>query len=150
MSMDIKGLPETSLNMGVLDLLEDHLHFSYSVRSSVGSRKDELLSRLDLIVKLFGGTREISGKYPAWEYAKESKIRDICFSAYKDMTGEDAIITATHGGLECGLLIDKMPGLDAISFGPDLRDVHSVREKLNIKSTVRMYELVLRILKKCK
>ncbi|MBP5306194.1 MAG: aminoacyl-histidine dipeptidase [Lachnospiraceae bacterium] len=150
MSMDIKGLVETSLNMGVLDLKDDSLHFSYSVRSSVGSRKEELISRLNTIVELFGGRYEVSGKYPAWEYAKESKIRDLCCKSYKDITGKDAVISATHGGLECGLLIDKIPGLDAVSFGPDLRDVHSVREKLGIKSTERMYELVLKILENCK
>ena len=67
---------------------------------------------------------------------------------YKDLTGKDGVVEATHGGLECGLLMEKIPGLDAVSMGPELHDVHSVRERLSVPSTERTYELVCELLRR--
>ena len=74
--------------------------------------------------------------------------RDTLLAAYKDLTGKDGVVEATHGGLECGLLMEKIPGLDAVSMGPELHDVHSVRERLNVPSTERTYELVCELLRR--
>lgn len=150
MSMDIKGLVQTSLNLGVLRLLENRLEFSFAVRSSVTSQKEELIRRVRAVVEAFGGTASSHGDYPAWQYAKVSPLRDLVLESYKKLSGRDGEVMAIHAGLECGLFIEKIPGLDCISFGPDLRDVHSTRERLNIPSTARMYDLVCEILKRAK
>ena len=75
-------------------------------------------------------------------------MRERLTEAYRDLNGRDAVLAATHGGLECGLLIEKMPGLDVVSLGPELRDIHSVQEKLNVASTERLYRLVREFLKR--
>lgn len=150
MSADIKGLVQTSLNMGVLKLCSDRLKFSFAVRSSVTSQKEELIRRVKAVVSLCGGETEVHGDYPAWQYAKVSPLRDLVLESYKKLSGNEGSVVAIHAGLECGLFIEKLPGLDCISFGPDLRDVHSTRERLNIPSTERMYQLVCEILKGAK
>ncbi|MBQ2729722.1 MAG: aminoacyl-histidine dipeptidase [Clostridia bacterium] len=148
MSADIKGLVQTSLNMGVLKLNNDKLTFSFAVRSSVTSQKEELIRRVRACVEFAGGEVSVHGDYPAWQYAKVSPLRDTVLSAYKSLTGKDGEVMAIHAGLECGLFSEKLCGLDCISFGPDLRDVHSTRERLNVPSTERMYRLVCEILKR--
>ena len=88
--------------------------------------------------------------YPGWEYAKESNIRDICIEAYKDMFNKEPLVGAIHAGLECGLLMDKIPGLDAISMGPDAYDAHSPNEHVSISSVENIYNLLCEILKRIK
>ena len=92
----------------------------------------------------------LGSNYPGWEYAKESKIRDICIEAYKDMFNKEPLVGAIHAGLECGLLMDKIPGLDAISMGPDAYDAHSPNEHVSISSVENIYNLLCEILKRIK
>lgn len=150
MSMDLPGLVQTSLNMGILRLKEESLDFSFAVRSCIKSAKEDLIRRVRATVEYMGGTVVVRGEYPAWEFAKNSPLRDLCLQAYKEQTGKEGTVFATHGGLECGLFSEAIPGLDCISFGPDLSDVHSVRESLSIESTARLYYLVCAILEKCR
>ena len=150
MNVDFPGLVQTSLNLGVLCLAEDGLHFTYSIRSCIASQKEMLAQRVRAIVEFAGGTVSERSGYPGWQYARESKFRELVLGAYRDITGTEGKVEATHGGLECGLFIEKLPGLDAISLGPELHDVHSVRERLNVPSTGRVYELVCEILKRSK
>lgn len=150
MSVDFPGLVQTSLNMGVLRLKEDGLHVTFSIRSCIASQKEMLAQRVRAIVEFAGGTVTERGKYPGWQYERQSKFRDMVLEAYHDLTGKEGVVEATHGGLECGLLIEKIPGLDAISMGPELHDVHSVRERLNVPSTERMYQLLCEALKRSK
>ena len=150
MSADFPGLVQTSLNLGVITAGDDGLHFSFSIRSSVATQKEMLLQRVRAIVEYAGGTVSTRGDYPAWQYARQSPLRDTVMAAYRDITGQDGVIMATHGGLECGLLINKMPGLDAVSLGPELHDIHSPRERLGVASTARMYALVCEVLKNCR
>ena len=146
MSSDIKGLVQTSLNMGIIKLEKDCLKYSFAVRSSVLSQKKELLDRIAAITEQAGGSVSTHGEYPGWEYKKVSPLRDAALAAYRDVYGGEAVITATHGGLECGLFADKIPGLDCISYGPELHDIHSVNERLGIASVKRVYDLTCRIL----
>ena len=148
MSVDFPGLTQTSLNMGVLKLEEDGLYITFSIRSSIASQKEMLAQRVHSIVEFAGGTVTERGRYPGWQYERNSQFRDTVLAAYHDLTGKEGVVEATHGGLECGLLIEKIPGLDAISMGPELHDVHSVRERLNVPSTERVYALVCEILKR--
>ena len=151
MSADFPGLVQTSLNLGVMTACGDGLHFSFSIRSSVATQKELLLQRVRAIVEYTGGgTVSTRGDYPAWQYARQSPLRDTVMASYKQITGQDGVIMATHGGLECGLLINKMPGLDAVSLGPELHDIHSPRERLGVDSVKRMYALVCEVLKNCR
>ena len=150
MSVDFPGLTQTSLNMGVLKLEEDGLYITFSIRSSIASQKEMLAQRVHAIVEFAGGTVSERGRYPGWQYERNSQFRDTVLAAYHDLTGKEGVVEATHGGLECGLLIEKIPGLDAISMGPELHDVHSVRERLNVPSTERVYALVCEALRRSK
>lgn len=148
MDTDFEGLVQTSLNMGVTHLDGEGLHVTFSIRSSIASRKEMLAQRVRAITELAGGSVTYRGVYPGWQYRRQSDFRDTVMAVYKDITGKDGTIEATHGGLECGLLIEKLPGLDAVSIGPDLFHVHSVRERLSVPSTERVYALVCEVLKR--
>ena len=150
MSVDFPCVVQTSLNLGVMSMENDGLHFSYSVRSSIASQKAMLLQRVRSIVEYAGGTVSERSNYPGWQYVRQSAMRERLLGAYQDLTGKEAVIEATHGGLECGLFIEKIPGLDAVSLGPELRDVHSPRERLSVGSTERVYRLVCEFLKRSK
>ena len=149
MSMDIKGLVQTSLNLGILTLDDGDFHCSFAVRSSILTQKEMLITRVKAAVEAVGGTVTVSSAYPGWQFAKVSPIRDIVADVFAEVYGKPAGITATHGGLECGLFIEKIPGLDAVSFGPDLRDIHSVRERMSAASVKRMYDALVKILERC-
>ena len=117
MSADFPGLVQTSLNLGVMELREDGLHFSLSVRSCIASQKAMMVQRLRAILALGGGTMSQRGDYPGWQYDRNSALRRDILEVYQAVTGKEGVIEATHGGLECGLFIEKMPGLDAVSCG---------------------------------
>lgn len=147
MSADVEGLVETSLNLGILELNYEEMLLSYAVRSSVGSAKKALLEKMTYITTALGGSVEISGDYPAWEYKRNSAFREKVASVYEKMYNKPPVIQAIHAGLECGLLAGKLPGLDCISIGPDMQDVHTTEEKLSISSTKRVWEFILEALK---
>ena len=125
MSSDIPGLVETSLNLGILKLEESELRMSFAIRSSVGSRKEMIKKKVITAIRVLGGKVEITGDYPAWEYRAESPLRDRMVEVYTHQYGEAPQVLAIHAGLECGLLSEKLPGLDAVSFGPNMRDIHT-------------------------
>lgn len=150
MSMQIPGLVETSLNLGILKLEENELKLSSAVRSSVGSKKDYLLAQLRTLVEYAGGSMNTHGEYPAWEYKPESHLREVFAEAYKDIFGKDAKIEAIHAGLECGILSNKIEGLDCIALGPDMQGVHTTEERLSISSTERVWKLLVEVLRRLK
>ena len=150
MSFDFPGLVQTSCNLGVMGMKEDGLHFCISIRSCIESQKRMMAQRIHAIMALAGGTVSDRSDYPGWQYARESSFRDLVLASYHDLTGKEGVIDATHGSLECGIFIDKIPGLDVISTGADLYDIHSPQERLNVPSTARTYALVCEILKRCK
>ena len=145
-SEDMPGLVQTSLNLGVVKLGET-FNATFSVRSSVNAEKVELLEKLKALADMFGGTYDLHGQYPAWEYKKESYVRDTMVKVYRDMYGKDPQVLAIHAGLECGLLSEKIENLDCISIGPDMQDIHTSREKLNIASVQRIWEFLQEVLK---
>ena len=145
-SKDIEGLVQTSLNMGVVKL-GDRVNVTLSVRSSVNSEKLELLEQLHKLADMFEADYKEDGAYPAWEYKKESRLRDVMVSTYKAMFDRDAKVEAIHAGLECGLFTEKLPGLDCVSIGPQMYDIHTSRERLEIGSTQRTWEFLLAVLK---
>lgn len=145
-SEDIEGLVQTSLNLGVVTL-DDALSLTWAVRSSVNKEKTELLEKLKELAAFYGATCDIHGQYPAWEYKKDSTLRDTMVRVYSDMFGKAPAVVAIHAGLECGLLSEKLPGLDCVSIGPNMQDIHTSRERLEIESTKRTWDFILEILK---
>ena len=145
-SQDISGLVQTSLNLGVVNL-EEELTMTFAVRSSVNSEKRELLAKLKALAEFYDGAYSEMGDYPAWEYRKDSVLRDTMVRIFQDMFGKAPEVVAIHAGLECGLLSEKLPGLDCVSIGPNMHDIHTSREKLEVESTRRTWEFLLEILK---
>lgn len=148
MNVDFPGLVQTSLNLGIMGMGADGLHFSISVRSCIASQKAMMVQRLRAILTLGGGAVSERSDYPGWQYARQSALREDVLAAWKAVSGREGKIEATHGGLECGLFIEKIPGLDAVSMGPELHDVHSVKERLSVPSTKLVYELTRELLKR--
>ena len=147
MSMDMKGLVETSLNLGILKSSEKSVCLTWSVRSCVASRKKLLLDRLTHLAKRLGGTVTIAGDYPEWPYNPDSRLYALIADLYEKQNGKKPAVETIHAGLECGILGKKMPGLDMVSIGPDILDIHTTKESLDTASVARTYELVLHVLK---
>ena len=99
---------------------------------------------------MLGEEISISGEYPAWEYVENSKVRDIMVDVYKEIYGKEPIVEGIHAGLECGIFSSKLEGLDCISFGPQMHDIHTTKEVLSIASTERTWELLLKTLERLK
>ncbi len=146
-SADIEGLVQTSLNLGVVKL-DEELAMTFAVRSSVNREKRELLDKLAQLAAFHGASYSEVGNYPAWEYKKESSLRELMVQTYSEMFGEKPQVVAIHAGLECGLLSEKLPGLDCVSIGPNMCDIHTSREKLEIASTLRTWNFLLELLRK--
>ena len=149
MSRDIEGLVQTSLNLGILKVDFRGIHLTSSVRSSVNAEKQQLIRQLAEICGKLGGSCEVMGEYPAWEYKADSPLREIMTEVYMEQYGRKPAVEVIHAGLECGLLSGKLDGLDCVSFGPDIVDIHTTREKLSIPSVQRTWKLLLEVLKRC-
>lgn len=149
MSRDIEGLVQTSLNLGILKVDFRGIHLTNSVRSSVNAEKQQLIQQLAEICGKLGGSCEVMGEYPAWEYKADSPLREIMTEVYMEQYGRKPAVEVIHAGLECGLLSGKLDGLDCVSFGPDIVDIHTTREKLSIPSVQRTWKLLLEVLKRC-
>ena len=150
MSGSIEGLVETSINPGILMLNEEECKIVSSVRSSIDSAKDALTAKVCYLSEFLGGDCVTEGDYPAWEYRKESKLRDIMVDSYKELFGDGPEVKAIHAGLECGLFYEKIEGLDAVSFGPTMKDIHTTEEVLSISSTARMWDYLVKVLENIK
>ena len=145
-SMDIEGLVETSLNMGIMSQDGESLKMSFAVRSSVESAKHYLTDRVMLFVDMLGGTCEIKGDYPGWAFNPKSDLRETFIRVYKEMYGKDPVVEAIHAGLECGLFTKKIDGLDSISVGPNMHNVHTSEETLEVASVQRTWEFLCRVI----
>ena len=146
-SKDIDDLVQTSLNLGVVALSNENISLTFAVRSSVNREKEVLLEGLRAIAERFGADYSERGVYPAWEYRKDSVLRDTMVRVYQNLYGKDPSVIAIHAGLECGILAEKITDLDCISIGPNAIDIHTNREKLDIASVKRTWEFLLEVLK---
>ncbi len=146
MSQEMPGLVQTSLNLGIAKLGAG-MSLTSSVRSSVNAQKHALLDQIRALAEEYGGTYSQMGDYPAWEYKADSQLRDVMVRTYTDMFGKAPQVMAIHAGLECGLLGEKLPSLDCVSIGPQMHDIHTSRERLEIRSTERTWKFLLEVLK---
>lgn len=147
MSADIAGLVETSLNVGVLKTCGKEVVASTAIRSAIETAKHKVNLQVDTLTKLLGGYTETHGEYPGWQFDPDSKLRADMVKIYREMFGREVQVEALHAGLECGIMIAKIPGLDCVSFGPNIYDIHTTEERLDIASTARMWDYLLGILK---
>lgn len=141
-------LVQTSLNLGVMAIEGDWLRLTFSVRSSVNEEKQALLEKLRQLAQFHGAQYSQAGDYPAWEYKEDSVLRPVLVEVYREMFRKEPQVVSIHAGLECGLLGEKLPGLDSVSLGPNMYDIHTSREKLDIASAQRTWEFLLAVLKK--
>jgi dipeptidase D len=148
MSMDLEGLVESSLNLGVLEQSGESIKLIVMIRSGVDSIRENLARKVELLAGLAGARTARTGAYPAWQYQADSRIRELCVSVYQDVFGSAPQIKAIHAGLECGLLRVILPQTDMISFGPNLYNVHTAEEHLSIKSVANTWKFLTSVLAK--
>jgi len=147
MSADIKDFVETSTNLASVKFQEDEILITTSQRSSVESRKQSVTNMVTSVFNLAGGRTETSEGYPGWAPNPNSEIVDLTANLYKKLFNMEPEVLAIHAGLECGLIGDKYPGMDMISYGPTIKGAHSPDERMEIESVQKFWDLTLEILK---
>jgi len=147
-SHTIPGMVETSTNLAAVELLDYEVHVVTSQRSSRTSKRDNMANRITAVLRCPGARVSYSSIYPAWTADPDNPLVDLTRDAYKELFGKAPQITAIHAGLECGVIGERCPNMRMISLGPDLQDVHTPNERLNIKSVGRIWDLLLLVLRK--
>ena len=148
MSKAVPGLVETSSNLAVVREEEDGLKIVVSSRSSVETRLDDMQNRVECAAHPAGASVSHAGRYPGWDPMSDSPLQRLYRETWKDCFGTEAKIVGIHAGLECGLLKSRIPDMDIISIGPDIRNLHSPDETLNVGSLSRLYRLVCEMLRR--
>ncbi|SEN58653.1 aminoacyl-histidine dipeptidase [Peptostreptococcus russellii] len=146
MSKDIEGLVQTSLNNAIIGEKDGNILLITSVRSGSTSSLREILDRLNILTKRFGGSAREYSAYPAWPFEAESELRDIATKTFVEQYGKEPIANSIHAGLECGLLKGILPNTDMLSYGPNIRDAHSPKEHMSISSVQRVWEFTKNLL----
>lgn len=146
MSKKIDGMVETSLNMGVLKTEQNKVTCVFAVRSSVDSKKENLVESIKKTAAAYGATVRTHSSYPAWEFVENSPLQKVMSDVYMRQYGKKMNVTAIHAGLECGIFCGKIKGLDCVSFGPDILEIHTPRERLSISSVERVWKYLLTVL----
>lgn len=148
MNNAVPGVVESSDNLGELRLEMEQGRFViiYEIRASFDSTREYLYQKIQILTELLGGTVRGFTDYPSWSFDPHSRLRKTASEVYQREFGEKIVTKAVHAGLECGCLMPKMPGLDAISIGPDAWGLHSPQERLSISSTDRVYWFVKKML----
>lgn len=145
MSSEIKGLVETSLNLGVFKLGRQ-MTASYALRSSRLGEKEYLSDKLAAFAEQLGGNYTAQAPYPAWTFRADSKLRERMVKVYKNKFGSEPAVEVIHAGLECGILCEKRPDWDIMAMGPTILDIHTPKERMSISSAVRMYDYLVAVL----
>lgn len=149
MSLAVEGLVETSCNLASVKMVDgDIIEVTVHQRSSVDSRRDEIADRVKALFEMIGASVEFEDAYVGWAPNPDSEVLKVASESFETLFGSKPRIEALHAGLECGLFLEKMPGLDMISFGPTLKDIHSPSEKANIPSVASYWSLLCEILRR--
>ncbi len=146
MSASIEGLVETSLNLGILATDENKVTMLFTLRSNKKSAHIALEDKLKGFFSKIPCTIEASGHYPPWEFKENSELQNLYKKVFAEKMGYEPKIEAIHAGLECGIFYSAISGLDCISIGPDLYDVHTVNEKMSISSVERIFNILTDLL----
>lgn len=148
MSDRIAGLPETSLNLGIMRLDEGGLRLAFMLRSMINSADEALRERIVSFFDHIDGEATVTSRYDAWEYRRESPLRDMCVAVYEEAFSERPRVGSIHAGLECSVIAAKFPDMDCVSLGPTMEDVHTAEERLDIASAARTYEYIKKIIER--
>ncbi|MBQ5792433.1 MAG: aminoacyl-histidine dipeptidase [Clostridia bacterium] len=146
MSNHIEGLVEYSRNLGIIRTAEDCVHLTLSSRSAIESQLDASIDELDALAALCGASTRHHSRYPGWSYAKQSPIREEYLAAYAELFGKTPEVSVIHAGLECGIIRSRLPRMDMISVGPNMRDIHSPDERLDLASCARFWQVIAHVL----
>jgi dipeptidase D len=147
MSLEVPGLVHSSCNLGVISTTERDVVVTSLIRSATGNTKNNLAEVISCVAESIKGNVKFSDDYPEWEFAKHSPIRDVCVKVYNDMFGKNPEVSIIHAGLECGILSRILPGVDMISYGPDIIGAHTTEEKMSVSSAYRVWKYTLAVLK---
>ena len=150
MSKEIEGLVETSLNLGILLTDKECISVLFTLRSNKKTGMTALADKLTALCSRIGCTYETGGYYPPWEFNNNSVLQKVYCKVFEEYYGKKPKVEAIHAGLECAVFADKIAGLDCVSMGPNLYDVHTPNERLSISSATNTFNLLLEILKACK
>lgn len=148
MNGEYSEIVESSLNIAIIETLYNSIQLTISVRSSKNEKRDEIVKDLEKIANQTKGNFKILDSYKAWEFKEDSKLRDIAVEAYEEYWNKNLAVSVIHAGLECAIFGDKYKNIDAISIGPNIQQVHTTEEKLDIESTKRTYEFLVYLIKK--
>lgn len=147
MSEDIDGLVESSINLGIIKTENNKIKFKMDLRSSLRSKLYEIINKIEIISEIMGFETIKYGEYPEWPYNPNSKIKDLSVEIYKRLFNINPIVNALHAGLECGVFKEKLPSdVEIISFGPNIFDVHTINEHIDIESVERFYIFLTELL----
>lgn len=146
MLTSFKGVVETSSNLASVKTSEGEVVVGFLTRSSSDSRKDEICSSIESVFSLAGAKVEIMNPYPGWQPNAKSPTSDMMAKLFNEMFNKSALVQVVHAGLECGIILDSTPGLDIVSFGPNIRNPHSPDEYVEIDSVERFYKYFVRTL----
>lgn len=146
-SMSIEGLTTASMNAAVVTCMEDTLEINCSLRGALESYIDDIAEEIELIGKTFGFETHQEARYPSWSYDASSFMRETLQSVFKEKYEKDLELVAVHGGLECGVFKALEPDMDIVTMGPIMEDIHTPKERMNLSSFDRTYELLIAFLK---
>jgi dipeptidase D len=148
MSDAVPGLVETSNNMGIVDAADGQMTVTCYPRSSVDTELDDVNQMIASVWDLAGIEVAFSGRYPGWNANPDSPILLLMQDVYQELFGQPSQVTAVHGGMECGTIVAKYPGIDAIAIGPTIQDVHTYNERLQIATVKKLNDLLLETLQR--
>jgi len=146
MTADMPGLVETSTNLASVKTLDNTIIVQTSQRSSVETSKDDIANMVATVFQLAGASIKRGEGYPGWKPDPNSKLVGVMRETYVRLFKKEPLVLAIHAGLECGVIGEKYPGMDMISFGPTLRGVHSPTERIEIETVEMFWKLLVEVL----
>lgn len=146
MSAHLEGLVEFSRNLGVIEINPERAYITYSSRSSKEEQIDLSISQVNEQVELLGANVKHTGRYPGWDFLPESELRDAYTKKFKELMGKDVETVVIHAGLECGIIKSRIPDMDIISIGPNMRNIHTPDEALQLDSCARLFSVLKAVL----
>ena len=141
-SLQIENLPVASENLASVRCKEDYVEFQYSLRAEKMSWRDQMEKELCILAGIYDMTVDVYSKFPSWEFNPDSALRNTLLKAYKEVKGTEMELLATHGGLECGVFCDMIPGLDVVTLGAETDGAHTPQEQMNLESFDQTFEVL--------